>query len=182
LRGRLVLPDEFLSKSLIGKLILRGDPDWCLVLFSTNPLVKALLKFKGQGCINQVYKAGSWTKSAEDKVLQMLKDTLEKDEGDKGSETQHQRTMQSKKRHRASKAAVDTIVDAALRDGGQRLNWMIAWSVTMKWSKLKPLNRIVMWRERRWVMRSKNSCHQLRLMMHWWTCGTAILCLPLAKH
>lgn len=125
-------PDGCLSTSLIGKLVLRGDPDWCSVLFSTNPLVKALLTFKGQGCINQGYKAGSWTKSAEDKVLQMLKDTLEKEEGEKGSETKHKRTTQSKKRQRTSKAAVDTMVDAALRDGGQRLSWMIAWRVSTK--------------------------------------------------
>jgi hypothetical protein len=72
---------HLLGTNKIKKLVIRGDPDWCSVLFSTSPLVKALLEFKGQDRINQVYKAGRWpkSKSGEEKVLQMLKATLERD-------------------------------------------------------------------------------------------------------
>jgi hypothetical protein len=106
---------RMLKTKTIGKLVIRGDPDWCSVLFSTSPLVKALLEFKGQGRINKVYKAGKWPHSAEDKVLQMLKDMLE-GEGERGSESKHKKTMQSKKRKRASKAVVKPPVGAALFD------------------------------------------------------------------
>lgn len=107
---------RLLDSITIGKFVLRGDPDWCSILFSTSPLVKALLKFKGQGRVSQVHQAGRWPRGAEVKVLQMLKDTLE-EEAAKGSESKHRRTIQSKKRKRVSKAAMDTLVDAAPSDG-----------------------------------------------------------------
>jgi hypothetical protein len=58
--------------------------------------VKALLEFRGQGRINEVYKTGRSPKSAEDKVLQMPKDTLE-GEGVEEAEGKHKRTLRSKK-------------------------------------------------------------------------------------
>jgi hypothetical protein len=87
--------------------------------------VKALLKFKGQGRISQVFKAGRWPKSAEETVLQVLKDTLEA-HGTQGGETKLKRTIQSKKRKRAGKAAMaaaavaaafDMLIDPALING-----------------------------------------------------------------
>lgn len=109
---------RMLENNTIGKLVIRGDPDWCSVLFSTSPLVKALLEFNGKGRINKVYKAGKWPRNAGDKVLQMLKDTLEGDV-EEGSEAKHKKTMQSKKRKRASKAAEEPTQGLAISDDGE---------------------------------------------------------------
>lgn len=67
-----------LESNTIGKLVINGNSQWVSALFSTTPLVRTLLEFKGQGRITKVCKAGYWPQKGADKVLQLL-EALEED-------------------------------------------------------------------------------------------------------
>ena len=69
--------EALLGSHTIGKLILRGHEHWTSALFSTSPITEALLKFKGQGRVTQVHKAGVWPGRGADKVLQLLQNKIE---------------------------------------------------------------------------------------------------------
>jgi hypothetical protein len=82
LTGWVTAVRRLLEVTTIGQLVIRGDPDWCSVLFLTSPVMKAVVEFGGQGRIKSLYRAGRWPKSESDKVIQMLKDKLKEDAKD----------------------------------------------------------------------------------------------------
>jgi hypothetical protein len=82
LERRVTAVRRLLEVTMIGQLVIRGDPGWCSVLFLTNPVMKAVVEFGGQGRIKSLYRAGRWPKSESDKVIQMLKDKLKEDAKD----------------------------------------------------------------------------------------------------
>lgn len=65
--------NSLLQTNTIKCLVPRGDPERCSAMFSTSPVVKTLVEFRGQGCICKIYKAGRRPRSGEDRVLKRLK-------------------------------------------------------------------------------------------------------------
>jgi len=72
---RWVTAVRLLDVTTIGQLVIRGDPNWCSVLFLTSLVVKAVVEFG-------VRAISSPSTGLVDKVIQMLKDKLKEDAKD----------------------------------------------------------------------------------------------------
>jgi hypothetical protein len=117
LRQWAVAVRRLLQSYTVGKLVIHGAENWPSALYSTTEVVKTLSEFKGQGRITQVCKAGTWPKKGCDKVMEMLKNTIELD-----SPVETKKTK-SKAGGRKSETELDGPIDAKKiksKAGGQK--------------------------------------------------------------
>jgi hypothetical protein len=118
---------RLLQSHTVGKLVIHGASSWPSALFSTTELVETLSDFKGQGRITRLCKAGTWPKKGCDKVVEMLKNTIELD-------ASVQTKTKSKSRGRKSRTELEASLEMKTKNkvGGQKRKSELELSVQTK--------------------------------------------------